>query len=98
AELLRLCAGHPLQSHAAADGFMAAFELLQHEALGSEAVLDLVAACRQAPVSSKPVVPDGDQATPGIAAPTNAVREADDEKLADILARQPSSAPSPGPC
>jgi hypothetical protein len=28
---------------------MAAFELLQHEAIGSEAVLDLVAGCRQAP-------------------------------------------------
>ncbi|MGR3631031.1 MAG: MobF family relaxase [Limimaricola soesokkakensis] len=98
AELLRLCAGHPPQSHAAADGFTVAFELLQHEAIGGDAVLDLVASCRQAPVSSKPVMLPGSQPGPGDAAPANAVREAGDERRADILARQPSSAPSPGPC
>ncbi len=94
AELLRLCAGHPLQSHAAADGFMAAFELLQHEALGSEAVLDLVAACRQAPVSSRPISPFGGQADPGGAAEANEVRNADDEMSgAEAL---PSALPEPG--
>ena len=98
AELLRLCAGHPPQSHVAADGFTAAFELLQHEVLGGDAVLDLVAACRQALVPSRPVMPPGSQAGPGIAAPTNAVREAVDEELADILARQLSSPTSPEPC
>ncbi|MGR3592006.1 MAG: MobF family relaxase [Limimaricola soesokkakensis] len=98
AELLRLCAGHLSQSHAAADGFTAAFELLQHEAIGSDAVLDLVAACRQAPVPSRPVMPTGGQAAPGIAAPANVVREAGDERLADILARQPSPPTSPEPC
>jgi conjugative relaxase-like TrwC/TraI family protein len=49
-DLLQLCAAHPPQSRGAADGFMAAFELLQHEAIGSEAVLDLAAVCWQAPL------------------------------------------------
>ncbi|MCZ4260869.1 relaxase domain-containing protein [Limimaricola sp. G21655-S1] len=80
AELLRLCADHPPQNHAASDGFTAAFELLQHEAIGSDAVLDLVAACSQAPAEPRPVVPAGGQAAPGIAALANAVREAGDER------------------
>jgi len=94
AELLQLCAGHPPQSHAAADGFTAAFELLQHEAIGSEAVLEIVAACRQAPVSSRPISPFGGQADPGGAAEANGVRNADDEMSgAEAL---PSALPEPG--
>ncbi len=94
AELLQLCAGHPPQSHAAADGFTAAFELLQHEAIGSGAVLDIVAACRQAPVSPRPISPFGGQADPGGAAEANGVRNANDEMSgAEAL---PSALPEPG--
>ncbi|MGR3633424.1 MAG: MobF family relaxase [Limimaricola soesokkakensis] len=93
-ELLRHCADHPPQGRAGADGFMAAFECLQHEALGSEAVLNLVAECRRAPSMTRPLMPAQASATPKVIAVGGDAGDPEVERLSGVAL--PSAVPEPG--